>query len=368
MNDETKSSPEQRPIGAVLSDEDLRERLERLRTEVEGLEAMLAGRNLDDDAPEVGALFDGAAEMMRRRAAGDYKPLPIPDWPSLANAIGGGLWPGLHVLVGGTATGKSQFALQLSLGVALAGIPVLYVGLELGREDLVARLVGLIDEERRIQWSKLWLGQSNVTEILDRCADRIRSLPFRLEVAGPYGWDYERLYPRAAAIRERYLEALEDDGKPQSPFLVVLDFLQIVASPRGANREDLRQRIQQAAYAARRVARDLDAAVLLISSTARGSSSAGDDKYGHLTVDKAPANPADFIGYGKESGEIEYAADTVMTMLREKWEGSDPPKRGTTIHLAIAKVRAGVPNLCTLQFNGTRFTEPHSPVPTVVEL
>jgi predicted ATP-dependent serine protease len=71
-----------------------------------------------------------SAEVCRRRARGEEKPVPVP-WPSVAREIGGGLWPGCHVLVGNTGTGKTQFALQLALHAAEQGVPVRYVGFDL---------------------------------------------------------------------------------------------------------------------------------------------------------------------------------------------------------------------------------------------
>src|SRR5512146_2720472 len=124
------------------------------------VEADAQARALDKCAPSVGALIDGALALLRARASGAARPIPLP-WGDLAEALGGGLWPGLHVLTGGTGTGKTQLALQAALVAATAGTPTLYVGLELGEPDLVARLLALrmaeIDGAQAPKWSDLYL-------------------------------------------------------------------------------------------------------------------------------------------------------------------------------------------------------------------
>ena len=105
--------------------------------------------------------YDTAIARMFDRAQGRERPLILP-WPEANDALGGGLWPGLHVLVGNTGSGKSQWSLQVALHAAQSrDVPVLYLGLELGQTDLVARLLGLISRQR---WSDLYLGTRYVRQ------------------------------------------------------------------------------------------------------------------------------------------------------------------------------------------------------------
>jgi hypothetical protein len=193
--------------------------------------------------------------------------------------------------------------------------------------------------------------------------DELARLPFHLEVAPPFGWSYPTLWEKAQAMRARYPERRDEAGQPQpgsAPFLVVLDFLQIV-SGRERAREDMRERIGRAAYIGRAVARDLDAAVLLVSSTAR-------DNYGALNGEKegrgaalGEGSPVRLVGLGKESGEVEYAADSVLVLCREAWDGPTPPIGGAGTWLAVAKVRAGTPAWVRLAFDGGVFREAPAP-------
>lgn len=328
-------------------------------------------------AQRVGAFLAPALARMRARALDQERPIALP-WPSMNEALAGGIWPGLHVLVGNTGTGKSQWALQAALQAARNDIPVLYVGLELGKVDLVARLVGLLTHRK---WSRLFLGRDSagkpsaaeLDEVETRHAEDLAALgqiPFHLDVCPPMGWSYDELYRKARAMRDAYPEQPDDQGQPKAgtrPFLVVLDFLQLVASPVGAH-EDLRERIGRAAYAGRAVARDLDAAVLLVSSTSRENyatleGSAGRDK-DKVEPGKTPAYR--LVGLGKESGEVEYAADSVLVFFRdsERPPIESPPDRWAPLQIAVAKARAQGEGLAAtkgwipLLFNGGRFREP----------
>ena len=294
-------------------------------------------------ACQLARFYDDATQQMLNRALGKERPLRLP-WPAANAALGGGLWPGLHVLVGNTGSGKSQLALQAALYAANGrnnyngnNVPVLYLGLELGHTDLVARLLGL---QAGMRWSDLYLGKSEqrLSEAMEAGA-HIQNCPFFLDVSPPMGWDYATLYDRVKALRYLF---------PEGPLLIVMDYLQLVA---GEGR-DLRERIGRASYQARAAARDFDATVLVLSSTAR-------ENYASLCDEKLGDGPTiQFVGLGKEAGEIEYAADSVMALASKPPSDSDEAPASRTVYLAIAKVRAGRPGWVELRFDGCRFRDP----------
>lgn len=393
---------------------------ERAKRDAEREIKRLTGGDDDDDdlatrAPLVADLLPDVVAQLLRRSEGKEKAVPVP-WSEVTAALGGeGLWPGSHVLVGGTGTGKSQWALQLALHAAQKGCPVLYIGLELRRLDLIARLAALVEGPRGPHWSKLYRGTAdNTAEVLTRASSALRELPIRLEFGGAYGWHYDNLKTRVAALVKEHESLVRDDkGNAIRPPLVVLDFLQLVASPNDGRREDTRERIQKTAYAARMVAEEYGAAVLMVSGTAR-------DNYAALTV-RGKVNPspgnvgltrnglkygaADLVGMGKESGEIEYSADSVLVLAKEQprrvtsrrlagllrnvtgdtggeisngkpkpKQGEDPnkgasrfwPVGGASVHFVAAKLRAGVTGHAELRFNGTRFA-PTPPAPATFD-
>lgn len=328
-----------------------------------GPEADAADRRAELDRCRVGEFMPAELARLRERAAGKESPIRLP-WPSVERELGGGLWPGCYVLVGNTGSGKSQWALQVALNAADGGVPVLYVGLELGRLDLVARLVGLVSGRK---WSRLYLGsRDELGDVEAKYAEGLGKLaraPFHLVTAPSHGWDYRQLDAAARGMRSLYPE----DRPGARPFLVVLDFLQLVSSPDNA-REDLRERIGRAAYAGRSVAREHGAAVLLLSSTAREHyvTLAGEQAGGRkATGAKEPTpmgkgNPARLVGLGKESGDVEYAADGALVLAAEPWGSDTPPEGGTHVWLAVAKIRArpeDATGWAELRFDGGRFAE-----------
>lgn len=302
---------------------------------------------LNESAPLVSSFADRAFDLFEARQSGKSKPISLP-WSHLNNVLNGGLWPGVYVVVGNTGTGKSQLALQAALHAAQREIPVLYIGLELGQNDFTARLTGLIRGE---PWNKILFGKHEVPIHELKASLASTALPIRFVTAGPYGWSYQNFDPLVKAMRETC----------KKPFLVVLDYLQIIASPAGKN-EDLRYRIQQASYAAHHAALKYDASVLMLSSTAR-------EHYPKLSgKDPKVGEPAYFLqGLGKESGEIEYSATGVVIMAKSPELNDDGvPGSGeideNSIHLGIAKYRfdrAG--DWVCLGWDGSKFGEKAGP-------
>jgi len=327
------------------------------RAEVANLEKLLAPAR----PKRLGELLGPALERFKARAKGDEKPVPVP-WPSLAERLGGGLWPGAHVLVGSTGTGKTQLQLQLALHAARAGVPVLYIGLELGELDTMARLIALLDEAKGagVRFSDLMRGavpEERFEALAEAAVLHLAELGFELETGDAHGWDYTKLVPAVRALRERY--GLDS----KAPVLVVLDYLQLVDSPKDARREELRERITRASYQAREAVRQHNAAVLMVSSTSREN-----ERSLRQWGDGWPAEPVtvaagkgttelscgSFIGIGKESGDIEYSAES-LTVLARVGPG---PGRTTRVRVGVPKTRYGASGRhTTLLFNGSRWLD-----------
>lgn len=310
--------------------------------------------------------FESTLPVLLRRARRQERPVPTP-WSLLNEALGGGLWPGFYTLTSGTGSGKTQWALQVALAAAQnelashqaleweahrAGLPapsqgprpVVYVALELGEVDLCARLLALLEADRAPgapRWSEFAFGRAGedrLVEAVARQQDTLARLPLELRVAPPRGWQADEL----ADLGERAV----------APRLVVIDYLQLVAHERG---EDAREAMTRVAYQARALARDQGVVVLALCSTAR-------THYGSTRASEQTApwerDPGEFVGLGKESGDIEYAADGVLALLRQP-SGDESPDR---MHLAVAKQRAGRTGWVRFLFDGNRFTD-QAPAP-----
>jgi replicative DNA helicase len=298
-----------------------------------------------DPLVHISALEPGAIEQCMRRKRGDEIPVESP-WAALNNTLGGGLWAGLHVLVAGTGVGKTQLSLQIASHCAARGTPVGLVVLELDESQLLHRLR---EETCRVSWSRAFYGHISDAEATRLQQPSTAGIPIYADFGDAHGWPSTRLEHVAYHLRKRH---------PTGPALIVLDFLQLVASDGPDSRIDLRERIGIAAYRARNVARRFGVSVLVISSTSRESyktlnekmSKAGlvTERRGHTTR-RAVLYPDTLIGTGKEAGEIEYAADSVTVLMRPVFDASslDPEISGRIeqgakiIVAATVKVRAG---------------------------
>lgn len=320
--------------------------------------AALAANSWGAPTPDGATVAHQLAARVEARRSGRERAVATP-WASVNEALGGGVWPGFHVIVGATGAGKSQLALQLAVHGARGAehIPALYVALELDAFGLFCRTAALVSRGRvrdaegkpaAPAWSDLYTGKAELPPFV---VGELGALPFHWCEAPPHGFSYEQLAPAVEALRAQY-------PAHTGPVTVVLDFLQLVSSPDGT-REDLRERIGRAAYACRALARDCNAVVIALSSTARRPP--GDKTLSVEVNDKgeyARAVLNDLVGLGKESGDVEYSADSVMVLCRESWpEGEPPPKGGRRVHLAVAKLRAGTPAWAVLAFDGTRFID-----------
>lgn len=302
----------------------------------------------------LGDLLGQALDRAERRRTGDEKPVPVPfaEW---AEALGGGLWPGAHYMVSGTGVGKSQLAIQTALGAAATSVPTLYVGLELDEAQIALRVLG---ERIGTSWSKLYLGKCTVEELqrARKFATPVAQLPFYADFGPPRGWPPSRLFAVVEKMRQRY---------PVGPLLVVLDYLQLVGNEPGEGwRPDLRERVGNAAYSAREVARRFDASVLVISSAARNAYGllAGDVKKagfatrpaGKDTFTRPILQPSVLIGLGKESGEVEFSADSVTVLIRWPAAFND---FSTPMICAVPKFRASEASWLALCFKRGSFCE-----------
>ena len=229
---------------------------------------------------------------------------------------------------------------------------MLYIGLEMGELEVVARLVALLDVAKTMKVHPSDLLQGKVTgerfaALVSAAQGELAELPLELETGDAHGWDYERLVPAVRGLRERFKQ---DDG---APVLVVLDYLQLVSSPAGA-REDLRERIGRAAYQAREAARRCNAAVLVTSSLARSNDKMLNE-WGRAWPKPQTGDGVglfDMVGLGKEAGEVEFSADSVIVMARTpKVEG----EALTRLRMGVPKNRNGPPCELTLCFNGSRW-------------
>lgn len=349
------------------------------------------------ESARVSDLIGDALAMIRRRKDKTEQPVPVP-WRVLGDALQGGFWPGVHVLVSGTGAGKSTLATDLAIYAAKSRHPVGIVSLELSKIEQTTRLIGAMSG---FWWSDAMTGRfegsnvptewriasetsnsDDVGEALARGARQLDKLPISIVGArmesGSLGWrpsEIQDLWDDMAPDREA---STKDGGTVRTP-LIIIDYLQLVAANEGKS-SDPRERVGQAAIAAHHIATSCQCAVLLISSLGRGkyplvgASNEERHKAGvHLSLKKkgGKLDPGtsdahcffhnlvgsdSVVGLGKESGEVEFSATTVMTMTKVPGEG-----RAGWRALMLAKNRYGQPAWTALELNDGTFGDgnPH---------
>jgi replicative DNA helicase len=306
-------------------------------------------------------MMPASMSRMRQRADKLERPIETP-WPDFNEQLpGGGFWPGLHMLTGGTGAGKSAWALQLGLYAARNNVAVVYGGLELDEFQVALRLTA---EEaahydgQYLGWSDLYTGGASPDQIkrAEAAAERLRTLDlFMFNDGGLEGWTATTMRSVAQQMQFRF---------PEQRRLMVIDFLQLIAAEEG-DRSDPRERIGKASYTARAIAREYNTAVVVVSSISRSNYKGANDiealaaagldadRHGTTVVERTMRHPYAFVAMGKEAGEIEYSADSVIAAITLPKD----TQYNRQVVFAMAKLRAGCPGWCALNFNGLRFTD-----------
>lgn len=210
-----------------------------------------------------------------------------------------GLNPGLHVLAAGPGAGKTTLSLQLAVQAARDGHAVAYITYENSPANLMLKLL---------------------------CAHA--GLPTG-EVERGYG-DPARLEQAQQALAEPlsrmrfYAGSAQLDLARIDAGLLVFDYLQRAAHAVGY--EQLRHNVSAMTGSLRDWAMGREAAVLAISSLNRSASDYG--RGGAVQLENL-----------KESGDLEYGADTVLLLYPPGESTATPPARD--LELRLAKNRFG---------------------------
>jgi len=236
--------------------------------------------------------------------------------PGLAKVLGGGLRPGQLVMAGGPpGCGKTTMALQQVDHAAAAGIPCLFISMEMTRTQLVEASLSRFSE----------LEAKPMAQALSRASGGDGKAPEKAVAAaeGALATYQQELAPNLYLVEggpqhtPGRIQALvgqvrHQKGLPDShPVLVVVDYLQLLslgAEGEGNIREDLR--VGALASALKGLARATGSAVLALSDITKQA------------MEEAEKGGRIGPGVFRDSGRILHAADTALVVQ----SGSVPPQ------------------------------------------
>ena len=229
---------------------------------------------------------------------------PIPTgFKGFDTCIGGGLLPRFYIIGAVTTIGKTTLVLQMADNIAKAGNDVIIFSLEMAKEDIIARSISrhtyeICNRERldtkfaKTEYGILMGGRYKdySQEEKDLIADAYREY-------SEYAEEHISIYEgkrTSEEIRDIVQKYIEVTGKRP---VVIVDYLQILTPVPELIRATEKQQIDHDIDIFTAMRRELKVPVIGISSFNRGS---------YLQT-------ADISSF-KESGNIEYSGDTVITL------------------------------------------------------
>jgi replicative DNA helicase len=261
----------------------------------------------------------------------------VPTGFSRLDEMTGGMQRGeMIILAARPSMGKTALALNIAEQVAFQGHPVAVFSLEMGKQQLVQRLLCAtagIDSQRlrrnmlhKDEWHRL----HQACDTLTRASIYIDDTP---------GLTMLQLRAKARRLKARY----DIDA-------IVIDYLQLLTSGRRA--ESRQQEVSEISRGIKAMARELEVPVLTLSQLNR----AAEQREGHRP------RMSDL----RESGSIEQDADVITMLHREEyyhrndpgWSDQNPDKAGVA-ELIITKQRNGPTGTVKLTWveKSTRFRD-----------
>lgn len=229
----------------------------------------------------------------------------------------------LVVIAARPGMGKTAFALDLARAFSQAREPVLFVSLEMSREQLVSRMVSKLSGVDSIKLRSGGIRKEEWSRITD-AMESITLMPLYIDQPRDNDFDH---------IRRKIRRAKREMGIS----VVVIDYLQLMSRKGDYNRRnDLM--VGSMTRDLKHLATDLEFPIILLSQLNRALESRSE---------KEP-----ILSDLRESGAIEQDADLVMFLYRDEVYNKKPdnPRKGTG-DLIVAKHRHGPTGKIVLQWH-----------------
>jgi len=277
----------------------------------------IAQKREQSSAQELGELLDEAIRSLEENEGRALTGLPsgFGELDELTNGLQSGE---MIILAARPSMGKTALALNMVEHMAMAGHPAVVFSLEMGRQQLVQRLIcarGGIDSHRL---RRNMLRKEDFKNIFAAC-EELRKAP--LYIDDTPGLSLLQLRSKARRMKEQF-----------NVQAVVIDYLQLMST--GKRVESRQIEVAEMSRGVKAMARELDVPVICLSQLNR----AAEQREGHRPR----------LSDLRESGSIEQDADVVMMLHREEyyhrhdpdWADANPDRVGLG-EIIIAKQRNG---------------------------
>ncbi|MCD6194616.1 replicative DNA helicase [bacterium] len=252
-------------------------------------------------------------ERLHEEKSGGVRGLPT-GFSELDNMLSGLQPSDLIILAARPAMGKTSFALNIALNIALkAEIPVGIFSLEMSKDQLIERLLCM---DAQIDSWKMRTGK-----LSDEDFSRLGESMGRLSEAPIFIEDTPNMTVSEIRAKARRLQAEHKIG------FLVIDYLQLMQGERGSYNEANRvQEISEISRGLKALARELDVPLLALSQLSRA------------VEQRHPQIPQ--LSDLRESGSLEQDADVVMFIYREDYYDKDTDRKNIA-DILIRKHRHG---------------------------
>lgn len=265
-----------------------------------------------------------AVDAIERRGSGQDVALPT-GFTALDTLLSGGFRRGNLVIVAGRpGMGKTAFAGGIALNAASAGVPTLFLSMEMADTELADRMIAAAG---RVPLDDILAGNmaGDTGDRIFAGTAMLHELPMVIDEQGG-------LSLLEIASKARSVKRLHGLG------LLVVDYIQLTAGD-GKNRNS---EIEVITRGLKSLAKELQIPVIALSQLSRKCEE---------RTNRRPL-PSDL----RESGAIEQDADVILFVYRDEVYSPDGPDAGTA-EIIVAKNRQGATGMARLAYiaNQTRF-------------
>ena len=273
-------------------------------------------------AIELPKLLNERYESLVHRSQSEVKTIGLRSGFAGLDKYIGGLVAGENVVVAGRpGMGKTAFAVSLGIAHAKQGGTVEMYSMEMSKEQLADRVLSMAGQVDNLKVRNADVDEYALKSILSGISDL--QIDFTIEDTTTLNID--QIKARIKAKRKK-------------PTLVIIDYMQLVKSAGGKNRE---QEIAHISRQCKLIAKECHCTVMPLSQ---------------LNRQTEEGNSRPKLAHLRESGAIEQDADTVLFPYRPDYyeamkSGTNPPEIEEA-ELIIGKCRNGMTGTLPLRFRG----------------